>query len=143
MEKTKGRLSIPQDPHHLILTLVHYTAMKKKKLSFRRSSLPAMYALAVAIILAITIVSCSEVQAAHVAMIRRGTNPLRATTRPRLLPPHDSRAASAQWLRRCPPSRRELQVLVPHPCRRKHMWQQRHSRQSSIYDGMLLRLHEI
>ncbi|RCV24336.1 hypothetical protein SETIT_5G076700v2 [Setaria italica] len=39
--------------------------MKKKKLSFRRSSLPAMYALAVAIILAITIVSCSEVQAAH------------------------------------------------------------------------------
>uniref|UniRef100_K3ZEA1 Uncharacterized protein n=1 Tax=Setaria italica TaxID=4555 RepID=K3ZEA1_SETIT len=63
-------------------------------------------------------------------MIRRGTNNLRATTRPRQLPPHDSWAASAQWLRRCPPSRRELQVLVPHPCRRKHMWQQRHSRQS-------------
>nr|TKW28652.1 hypothetical protein SEVIR_3G342900v2 [Setaria viridis] len=45
-------------------------------------------------------------------MIRRGTNPLRATTRPRLLPPHDSWAASAQWLRRCPPSRRELQAYV-------------------------------
>nr|TKW28657.1 hypothetical protein SEVIR_3G343100v2 [Setaria viridis] len=42
-------------------------------------------------------------------MIRRGTNPLRATTRPRQLPPHDSWAASAQWLQRCPPSRRELQ----------------------------------
>ncbi|CAO2185322.1 unnamed protein product [Urochloa humidicola] len=41
-----------------------------KKFSFRRSSLPAMYALAVAVILAITIscsvvVHCSDVQAAH------------------------------------------------------------------------------
>ncbi|CAO2204924.1 unnamed protein product [Urochloa humidicola] len=41
-----------------------------KKFSFRcRSSLPAIYALVLAIIVAITIVPCSEVQAAHDATV--------------------------------------------------------------------------
>ncbi|CAO2209218.1 unnamed protein product [Urochloa humidicola] len=67
MEKTNGRKA-SIIPNHLILTLANATT--NKMFSFRRrSSLLAIYTVVLAIILAITIIPCSEVQAAHDATV--------------------------------------------------------------------------